>query len=116
MNKPMMRFCIFTQTCIAIAAMTMLIAEILLFVVSPTYARIACQTAKPPGAHDWWSWREIGGQRCWYPGRSGIGKATLYWPPPAESQAAQAMPVPAIPAPAVSLPVRSLPFAERWPR
>ena len=53
MGKPMIRFCIFTQTTIAIAAMAMLIAEILLFVVSPTSARIACQPAKPPGAHDW---------------------------------------------------------------
>ena len=42
MSKPIIRLCIFAQTSIAIAAAVMLIAEILLFVVSPTYARIAC--------------------------------------------------------------------------
>ena len=63
----MIRFCIFTQTTIAIAAMVMLIAEILLFVVSPTYARIACQPAKPPGAHDWWSWRRSAGSGAGIP-------------------------------------------------
>ena len=51
MGKPMIRFYIFTQTCIAIAAAVMLIAEILLFVVSPTYARIACE-ASPPAHMD----------------------------------------------------------------
>ena len=112
MGKPMIRFYIFTQTTIAIAAMAMLIAEILLFVISPTYARIACE-ASPPH-HGYYAWREVDGRRCFTSTR-GMNKATLYWPP-AEAQAAQTMPVPAIPAPAVSLPVRSMPFAERWPR
>ena len=114
MGKPIIRFCIFTQTTIAIAATAMLIAEILLFVVSPTYARVACRR-QAHRRHGYYAGVRSMGRRCWYTGTRGMNKATLYWPP-AESQAAQAMPVPAIPAPAVSLPVRSLPFAERWPR
>ena len=62
MNKPMIRLCIFAQTSIALAAMAMLIAEILLFVVSPTYARIACE-ASPP-RHGYYAWREVDGRRC----------------------------------------------------
>ena len=112
MSKPIIRLCIFAQTSIAIAAAVMLTAEILLFVVSPTYARIACE-ASPP-RHGYYAWREVDGRRCFTSTR-GMNKATLYWPP-TEAQAAQAMPVPAIPAPAVSLPGRSLPFAERWPK
>ena len=91
MGKPMIRFYIFTQTTIAIAAMAMLIAEILLFVVSPTYARIACE-ASPPH-HGYYAWREVDGRRCFTSTR-GMNKATLYWPP-AEAQAADAVPVPA---------------------
>ena len=89
------------------------------FIASPAYARIACQAAKPPGARDWWSWREVEHRRCWYAGTPGVSKAALFWPAAAARQTqslpAPALPLPVAPAPAAA-PVRSTPFAERWPR
>ena len=85
------------------------VAILLLATSAP--ARVACQTAKPPGAHDWWSWREVEHRQCWYPGRSGMSKAALYWPTATARQTTQAIPAPAMP-----LPARATPFAERWPR
>ena len=85
------------------------VAILLLATSAP--ARVACQTAKPPGARDWWSWREVEHRQCWYPGRSGMSKAALYWPTAAARQTTQAIPAPAMP-----LPARATPFTERWPR
>jgi hypothetical protein len=42
-------------------------------------AGLECRPGKPPGARDYWSWREIDGRRCWYPGRPGIPKSLLHW-------------------------------------
>jgi hypothetical protein len=40
---------------------------------------VECRSAKPAGARDYWSWREIEGRRCWYPGRRGLAKDLLRW-------------------------------------
>ena len=40
---------------------------------------IECAVRKPPGAREYWSYREIAGRRCWYPGRPGLAKELLRW-------------------------------------
>ena len=44
-------------------------------------AAIECRAEVPPAAREYWSWRIIDGKRCWYPGRPGMNKANLRWPP-----------------------------------
>src|ERR1700751_2461477 len=39
--------------------------------------RIAC--SERPASHDYWSWREIEGRRCWFVGHRTMPKAQLYW-------------------------------------
>ena len=98
-------------------------AAAVLLISSAADARIACESAKPRGAHAYYSWREIDGHRCWYVGHRSLSKAALYWPRDAERSdpRSQSLPVPAVPisvapVPAVSRPVPITPFAERWPR
>jgi len=92
-------------------------ALMLSIAASATEARIACQHSKPPGAHVYWSWRQIDGRACWHAGGT-LSKATLYWP--AAPRQPQTLPAPAIPlaiapVPAVPLPTRATTsFDERW--
>jgi hypothetical protein len=78
----------------------------------------ACHSARPPGAHVYWSWRQIDGRACWHAGGT-LSKAALYWPAAAPRQP-QTLPAPAIPlaiapVPAVPLPTRATTsFEERW--
>jgi hypothetical protein len=45
-------------------------------------ASVECRSAKPAGAREYWSWRQIDGRQCWYAGRPGRSKDTLHWPAP----------------------------------
>jgi hypothetical protein len=40
---------------------------------------IDCRSARPAGAREYWSWREVDGRRCWYAGRPGLAKGLLRW-------------------------------------
>jgi hypothetical protein len=40
---------------------------------------IECRAELPAGRIGYWSWRNIDGKRCWYPGRPGMDKARLQW-------------------------------------
>jgi len=40
---------------------------------------IDCRVARPAGAREYWSWREVDGRRCWYAGRPGKPKSELRW-------------------------------------
>ena len=42
---------------------------------------VECMPHKPHGAHEYWSWRQIDGRACWYPGHPGKPKYELRWVP-----------------------------------
>jgi hypothetical protein len=81
-------------------------------------AALECHSSRGGGSH--WSWREVDGRRCWYPGRARVPKAELRW----RAEVTQAVPPPTPPPrpaptePAIRvLKVRVLSeptFAERW--
>jgi hypothetical protein len=41
---------------------------------------IECKAELPVARTGYWSWRNIDGKQCWYPGRPGMDKARLQWP------------------------------------
>jgi hypothetical protein len=41
---------------------------------------IECKAELPVARTGFWSWRNIDGKQCWYPGRPGMDKARLQWP------------------------------------
>src|SRR5258706_2847167 len=60
--------------------------------VSIAQAKQQCSAAMPsnPQGH-WWSYRLIGGRKCWYEGKPGLSKSLLEWPvevsaPPASGE------------------------------
>jgi hypothetical protein len=64
--------------------------------------RVACSSQKNGGGY--WSWREVDGRRCWYPGRAGKSKTELHWSrmlsiPPDAKPAAVERPGANVPAP-----------------
>jgi hypothetical protein len=61
------------------------------------YAAVPCHSSKDGDGY--WSWREVDGRRCWYPGRPGKPKTELFWQSAAKSMLARSMPMPT-PAPA----------------
>ena len=112
--RKLLGLAIFGQVCIAIAAGGVLTVMVRGLAAS-AHARVACQAQKPPDARSYWSWREVGGRRCYYAGHRGWSKASLYWEADAEAE----LPAPAIPrllAPAPTAPPapRMLTFEERW--
>jgi hypothetical protein len=70
---------------------------------------LECRAELPPAPKEYWSWRIIDGQRCWYPGRPGMSKEMLWWPRQAEQRPAEPKEDVGQPKP------EGLPFAERWP-
>jgi hypothetical protein len=44
------------------------------------YSAVECRAEPPADRTGYWSWRNIDGKRCWYPGRAGMDKANLKWP------------------------------------
>ena len=49
-------------------------------------AKQQCSVAVPSDTHgQWWSYRLIDGQKCWYEGKPGLSKSLLEWPSEASS-------------------------------
>jgi hypothetical protein len=44
------------------------------------YSAVECRAEPPANRTGYWSWRNIDGKRCWYPGRANMDKANLKWP------------------------------------
>jgi hypothetical protein len=61
----------------AIAAIALV--SLFLILAPNTVAALECVSAAPRDSR-YWSWRQIDGRRCWYPGRPGLSKSKLYWP------------------------------------
>lgn len=57
------------------------LALAIIVILSISYARSAelleCSSRKRGDGY--WSWREVDGRRCWYPGRPGKSKTELHW-------------------------------------
>jgi hypothetical protein len=65
-----------SQCYLAIARSTT--ALILLVLAPSAAAALECYTsALRDNRH--WSWRQVDGRRCWYPGLPGVSKSTLRW-------------------------------------
>lgn len=47
---------------------------------TPAKSAIECKAELPADRTGHWKWREVDGQRCWYPGRHRLEKANLHWP------------------------------------
>jgi hypothetical protein len=77
---------------------------------------VECKAELPAARSGHWSWRNIDGKRCWYPGQPGVDRASLQWPrstpTPARNDAApdQALLESYWPK------LEELPFEERWPQ
>ena len=58
--------------------MTYLGAAAILLLSSRAAGAIECSSSRQ---HDgrYWSYREIDGRRCWYPGQRGFAKSRLHW-------------------------------------
>jgi hypothetical protein len=56
---------------------------------SPAKAAIECRAELPQSRSGHWSWRQIEGRKCWFPGRAGVDKAQLRWPTAEASPRAQ---------------------------
>jgi hypothetical protein len=54
-------------------------ALIILVLASDTVTALECYTSAPRDLRHW-SWRQIDGRRCWYPGLPGVSKSKLHWP------------------------------------
>ena len=73
-----------------------LAAVVVLLACSPASA-LDCYSS-PLRDRQHWSWRQIEGRTCWYPGRPGLSKAVLRWPngsttvPPADLTSGSAAP------------------------
>src|SRR3954452_22735668 len=57
---------------------------------SPARAAIECRAELPQSRTGHWSWRQIEGRKCWFPGRANLDKAQLRWPTAAAAAAAAA--------------------------
>src|ERR1700730_10833153 len=49
-------------------------------------AKQKCSAAMPSNPLGYWSWRLIGGRKCWYEGKPMLSKASLEWPALASAQ------------------------------
>jgi hypothetical protein len=59
---------------------------------SPARAAIECRAELPQSRTGHWSWRQIEGRKCWFPGRAGVDKAQLRWPTAAAAPAPASQP------------------------
>jgi hypothetical protein len=55
------------------------LASIILVLASDTVTALECYASAPRDLRHW-SWRQIDGRRCWYPGLPGVSKSKLRWP------------------------------------
>jgi len=51
----------------------------LLTTLGTVYSAVECRAELPANRTGNWSWRNIDGKRCWYPGKAGMDKANLTW-------------------------------------
>jgi hypothetical protein len=54
------------------------IALILLVLAPSAAAALECYSSAQRDQR-YWSWRQVDGRRCWYPGRPGVSKSLLRW-------------------------------------
>jgi hypothetical protein len=104
------------------------LAAVIVFApLSTTANSVECKAELPAARTGHWSWRNIDGKRCWYPGRAGMDKAGLQWPrsapKPARHDGDSSQPKQDLVRPKQDFvqPIqpkleRELPFIERWPR
>src|SRR5262249_14123719 len=85
-----------------VAEVMKLVTTMMLLALTTPAAAIECRTAKPAGAPEWWSWREVDGRRCWYARRPGMDKHLLHWAQPASTAAAAPADAGPPPAPGVA--------------
>jgi hypothetical protein len=52
---------------------------LIVLVLAPTAVTALECVRSPPRDQRYWSWRQIDGRRCWYPGRPGMSKTKLRW-------------------------------------
>ena len=55
-----------------------------------------------PETHEYWSWREIDGRRCWFKGHRSISKKLLSWGPRAPAEGIELQPTAATNPPPMS--------------
>ena len=41
---------------------------------------VECKAELPAARTGYWSWRNVDGRQCWYPGKRRMDKANLRWP------------------------------------
>jgi hypothetical protein len=73
-----------------------------------------CKAELPAARAEHWSWRNIDGKRCWYPGQPGMDKANLYWVRLAPARSPEDANDTALLE--SYWPDLEPPFAERWPQ
>jgi len=56
-----------------------ILAFALLLAITSTASAIECRSSVPAGAKDYWAYRVIDGERCWYRGEKGMAKSKLFW-------------------------------------
>ena len=99
---------------------------------SPARAAIECRAELPQSRSGHWSWRQVEGRKCWYPGRASVDKTQLRWPtaeasprPQPETRPPVAEAAASYPSPAKDLTVggppqaypsttKELTFEQRW--
>jgi hypothetical protein len=52
---------------------------LVLVLLSDTVRAVECSAAAPRDRKHW-SWRQVDGRKCWYPGFPGMSKDKLRWP------------------------------------
>lgn len=96
---------------------------------APAASMVECKAELPANRTGHWSWRDVEGKRCWYPGRRGLDKAMLKWPrsaPPettattvttatTDGRSSEVLRDEALPE-LHSYKVKELSFEDRWPR
>jgi hypothetical protein len=61
-------------------AFTTYLATLSLAWMPAAQAKQQCTAAMPTKPHTYWSWRLIGGRKCWYEGKPMLSKSLLEWP------------------------------------
>ena len=59
--------------------MSLRVAAVVLLLTCNAASALDCHSS-PLRDRRHWSWRQIDGRTCWYPGRPGMSKANLRWP------------------------------------
>ena len=65
---------------LSIVALAACIATFSLIGMRAAQTKQQCSAAMPSNPHGYWSWRLIGGRKCWYEGKPMLSKLSLEWP------------------------------------